>query len=59
MQFTRPHITNAVRGPFIEYECSVCGCAVQESADTNRDRLMTRIVEANTYPKKRLCAACG
>jgi hypothetical protein len=49
-----------VRGPFIEYECSVCGCTVQENADYGtRDKLRDRIVEANTNPAKRRCASCG
>lgn len=49
-----------VRGPFIEYECSVCGCTVQENADyADRDKLRDRIVEANQDPAKRVCAGCG
>jgi len=49
-----------VRGPFIEYECAVCGCTVQENADYgDRDKLRDRIVELNNNPPKRCCASCG
>jgi Fe-S-cluster containining protein len=47
-----------VRGPFIEYECSSCGVTCQENAPRNHDRLINRIVEANTHAAKRVCAAC-
>lgn len=49
-----------VRGPFIEYECAVCGRTVQENADYHsRDKLRDRIVALNTDPSKRHCAGCG
>jgi hypothetical protein len=47
-----------VRGPFIEYECSVCGTTVQENAPYNMYRLVNRIAEANTIASTRICAPC-
>lgn len=53
-------MSSHVRGPFIEYECSVCGCSVQENADYgDRDKLRDRVVALNTDTAKRCCAGCG
>ncbi len=43
-----------IRGPFIEYECTNCGCTVQENAPSSSER----IPELNAMAEKRVCAAC-
>jgi hypothetical protein len=47
-----------VRGPFIEYECTSCGCTVSAKVSRNTDRLVDRIAELNADPRKRICASC-
>ena len=47
-----------VRGPFIAYECGVCGVTVHENAPRNADRLVDLIAERNANKDARICAGC-
>lgn len=47
-----------VRGPFIEFECSVCGTLVSANAPRNPGRLVDTIAELNGDAEKRVCASC-
>ena len=50
---------NHVRGPFIGYDCHVCRSRVQESAPTNHDALVARLVALNATETERRCASCA
>jgi hypothetical protein len=45
-------------GPFLEYDCSVCGVAVKENAPRDAGRLVDRIAELNQAAGYRVCAGC-